>query len=82
MMIIKYLNIWKEISIVKIRITEDSNDYEFEVFFSRLDTEKNQGMDVTINWKNLNIQNNGTFFTDSNAYKIVKRDINAPKPYN
>ena len=32
-------------------------------------------MDVTINWRSLDFDNRGVFFTDANAYKIIRRDI-------
>ena len=38
-------------------------------------------MDVTLNWKSLEIINNGVFYTDANAYKIIKRDIFKKKDY-
>lgn len=31
-------------------------------------------MDVTVNWQSLDIKNNGIFYTDANAYKMVKRE--------
>jgi hypothetical protein len=33
------------------------------------------GMDITLNWRCLDINNKGVFYTDSSAYKIIKRDI-------
>ncbi len=38
---------------------------------------------MTINWHliNTNPEKPGVFYTDANAYKIVKRDLNAPKDY-
>ena len=41
-------------------------------------------MDVTLNWKSLDleVERPGLFYTDANAYKIVRRDINAAKAYN
>ncbi len=32
-------------------------------------------MDITINFQSLDFNNKGIFYTDSNAYKIMKRDI-------
>lgn len=31
------------------------------------------GKDVTINWRSLDIKNEGVFYTDANALKLVKR---------
>lgn len=39
------------------------------------------GMDVTINWRSLDFDNKGVFFTDANAYKIIRRDINKKSEY-
>ena len=39
-------------------------------------------MEVTINWQSLDFDNKGIFYTDSNAYKVVKRDIFKKLPYN
>lgn len=70
-------------TIVKIKLKKTSDQLEFDVFFARLpQTAAKNGMEVTINWRSLDIDNKGIFFTDSNAYKVVKRDINAKKPYN
>ena len=35
-----------------------------------------QGKEVTVNWKSLEIDNNSTFFTDSNALEMQKRILN------
>ena len=42
------------------------------------------GQDVTINWESLDIkpEKQGVFYTDANAYKIIKRDVTAHKAYN
>ena len=39
------------------------------------------GQDVTVNWRSLDTNHKGVFYTDSNAYKMVRRDINEEKPY-
>ena len=38
-------------------------------------------MDITVNWKSLDFDNKGVFYTDANAYKIMKRDLNKEKVY-
>jgi len=38
-------------------------------------------MDVTINWSNLIDSNRGVFYTDANAFKVIRHDINEKKPY-
>lgn len=63
----------------------DSYLLDFDVFFSRINLEKHPyGQDVTINWESLDLkpERSGVFYTDANAYRIVKRDINIPKAYN
>jgi len=55
---------------------------EFDVFFARIPKDAPQaGMDVTVNWRSLEIANRGVFYTDANAYKMVKRDVYKPKDY-
>jgi len=54
---------------------------EFDVHFARLPLKENEGMDVTVNWRNLVDDNRGVFYTDANAYKVVKNDINRKKAY-
>ena len=69
-------------SYVKIRLLKD--EVEFDVFFSRINLIQHPyGQDVTINWQliNSNPEKPGVFYTDANAYKIVKRDLNVPKDY-
>ena len=42
-----------------------------------------QGVEITINWHSLDIDNQGIFFTDMNSYKFMRRDIqkNVNKTY-
>lgn len=78
--IIHYKNPTEPNSIVKIHLRNDH--LEFEMFFARLKLEGTTlyGQDVTINWESLdlNVEKPGLFFTDANAYKIVKRDVGSP----
>ena len=71
-MIIYYNNWVEPHSHVKIKLSKEAESIEFEVFFARLNY-TTFGQDVTINWKSLDLDNNDTFYTDANAYKIVKR---------
>ena len=75
-LLVKYLNSQGEYTIVKIRLSAESKEVEFDVQFARLPLKENEGMDVTINWRNLVDDNRGVFYTDTNAYKAVKNDIN------
>ncbi|CDW78460.1 lysosomal alpha-mannosidase [Stylonychia lemnae] len=72
----------KKDSQVKLVMRDDETQIEFDVFFSQFDIDRfGKGKDVTINWQSLNITNNGTFYTDSNALRLVKRIKNKPQPY-
>ena len=39
------------------------------------------GQDVTINWKSLDYDNREEFYTDVNAYKVMKRYKNPQRNY-
>ena len=80
-LLVKYLNSQGEYTIVKIRLSAESKEVEFDVHFARLPLKDNEGMDVTVNWSNLADDNRGVFYTDANAYKVVKNDINKKKAY-
>jgi hypothetical protein len=70
-------------TIVKIRMHKEY--LEFDVFFARIGFELHMfGQDVTINWESLDfkVEKPGLFYTDANAFKIVRRDIHEPKGYN
>lgn len=56
---------------------------EFDVFFSKLELERHPlGKDVTINWHARSIHPEpGVFYTDANSFKIIKRNITAPRNY-
>ena len=70
-------------TIVKIKLRKTSDNLEFEVFFARIaQVAAKSGMEVTINWQWLDFDNKGVFYTDSNAYKVVKRDSFKKKDYN
>jgi hypothetical protein len=61
---------------VKVKLRKTSDQLEFDVFLARIiNIAPPQGMDVTVNWRSLDIDNKGVFFTDANAYKIVKREV-------
>ena len=74
--VIRYKNNFNDYSIVKIRLFDDSPQIEFDVFFARLDIVNSTGQDVTINWRNVHYKGTeGVFYTDANAFKMIKRDI-------
>ncbi|CDW91487.1 glycosyl hydrolases family 38 protein [Stylonychia lemnae] len=80
--VIRYQNEMQPPSIVKIKLFHNSDEIEFDVFLARLNKNFNsQGQDVTINWKSLDIDQNGTFFTDANSFKVMKREVNQTKFY-
>jgi len=81
--IIHYRNAPKEPkTIVRIKLVNDQ--MEFDIFFAKLELERHPlGKDVTVNWKAKSIHpEDGVFYTDANSFKIIKRDINAPKNYS
>jgi hypothetical protein len=49
-----------------------SDKIEFDVFFGRIPNNKT-GREVTINWKSHHLKHGNTFYTDSNSYKMVRR---------
>ena len=42
----------------------------------------NQGREVTVNWKSYDINNNQTFYTDSNGLEMQKRILNYRPSFN
>ena len=75
MMLIKYLNLQNEVSIVKILLGKYHKYLEFEVFLARLEVVQDiKGKEVTINWRNIKMKSHGIFYTDANAFKMVKRE--------
>ena len=44
--------------------------------------QSNQGKEVTVNWKHYNINNNNTFYTDSNALEMQERILNYRPTWN
>lgn len=39
------------------------------------DTIEKKIEDVTVNWRVLNFEHKGVFYTDSNSYRIIKRNV-------
>jgi hypothetical protein len=59
-------------SLVKIKLPQSADIIEFDVFFARFPKDApSSGMDVTVNWRSLDIMNQGIFYSDANAYKII-----------
>lgn len=56
---------------------------EFEVYLSKLSLE-GKGQDVTVNWQWLDVEGrtDGTFYHDSNAYKIMRRKTYVKNNYD
>ena len=42
----------------------------------------NHGMEVTVNWRNLQKETGGIFYTDANSFKMVQRDIHSSSNYS
>lgn len=69
-------------TIVKIKLHKDH--VEYDVFLGRIGLDRYPlGMDVTANWQSIDIKSKtpGVFYTDANAFKIIKRDVFATKTY-
>lgn len=49
-----------------------SNQIEFEVFLAK-PPQNREGIDITLNWDCEDINNQEIFYTDSNAFGMVKR---------
>lgn len=60
------------ISILKIKLRSDDTIAEFDLHFTRIPNGM-KGYDVTANWKSLDIDSKGIFYTDSNGMGLVKR---------
>lgn len=74
MIVINYQNLNNEPhSVVKAILHSDSDLIEFDVFLVRLQM-GSYGKDVTVNWQTPDFITNGTFYTDANALKMVKRE--------
>ncbi len=50
---------------------QECSPLEFNVHFSGIKGQ--EGKDVTINWKDLEVLNKGFFYTDSNGLGMIKR---------
>lgn len=60
---------------MKVLLPAEADELEFEIFFARLDLQLyKQGIDVSVNWRSVDIDNKGVFYTDANAYKFMRRD--------
>lgn len=68
-------------AVVRLRYYDESIASEWEVYLSGLPNDK-QGREVTVNWKSYNIDNNQTFYTDSNGLEMQKRILNYRPSYN
>ncbi len=79
-LILTYKSTIEPHTIVKILLPHNADELEFEIFFSRLDLtlykQGGGGIDVTVNWRSNEIDNKGIFYTDANAFKFMRRDIN------
>lgn len=67
---------------MKVKLPQNLDVLEFDIFFAHLPKDApSNGADVTVNWRSLEIANAGIFYTDANAYKMVKRDVYKAKEY-
>ena len=66
-------------SIVKVKLRQNQvgcEPIEFEVEFAGI---VKKDMDLTINWKQSDLQNKGVFYTDSNGLGMLKRTLKTSK---
>lgn len=70
--VVTYLDSKSMKSILRVKLPKGSDQAEFDLFFARIPN-SNSGLDVTANWRSLNINNQGVFYTDSNGLGVVKR---------
>ena len=77
---INYKNQNDPMSQVKIKVPRNSDTIEFDTFFARL-SPSTFGQDVTINWRSLDYENSGEWYSDVNAYKIMHREKEPHKDY-
>ena len=54
---------------------------EWDVVLYGLPDLNDQGLEVTVNFKSLDIDNNNTFYTDSNGLEMQKRILNFRPTY-
>ena len=66
-----------ERAIIKVRKSEVFSELlEFDVELAPVSSKDNKGKDITVNWKMYNGFNAGkTFWTDSNALNMIKREF-------
>eukprot|EP00347_Sterkiella_histriomuscorum_P019319 403342106 len=75
-LVLRYKHSDNSKTIVKIKLAQNSDEFEFDVHFGRIKAELfKYGADITINWKSLDIAHEETFYTDANSLKIVKRGV-------
>ena len=66
---------------VILRYYDESLASEWEVYLGGLPND-DTGRDVTVNWKSIDINNNQTFYTDSNGLEMQKRILNYRPSFN
>ena len=83
MLVFTYLNRVGPLSQVKVKFSKDeTREIEFEVFFGPLDKKKYLfGQEATINWSVHELNSRGIFYTDANAYRIVRHEVYKNKTY-
>ena len=66
---------------VILRYYDESLASEWEVYLGGLPND-GMGRDVTVNWKSYDINNNQTFYTDSNGLEMQQRILNYRPSFN
>ena len=83
MFVLTYYSRTGPLSQVKVKLGKSETEaIEFDVFFGALDRKTYRfGQEVTINWSSHQLNSRGIFYTDSNAYRIVKHDVTKNNTY-
>mmetsp|Transcript_19628 Transcript_19628/g.14344 ORF Transcript_19628/g.14344 Transcript_19628/m.14344 type:complete len:95 (+) Transcript_19628:1438-1722(+) len=68
-------SVTEQAALVKFRVYKNLPISQWEVTLNGIPEVHRNGMEVTVNWKALEINNADTFYTDSNALEMQKRVI-------
>jgi len=66
----------KKQALVRVRYYDSSLTSDWDVLLYGIPQSNDQGLEVTVNFLSLDIDNKDTFYTDSNALEMQKRVLN------
>lgn len=70
------------VAIVKISLDRDLPTIRFDVDLGSLPGPRDGGTEVTVNFRALNFDNKGVFYTDSNGLEMQRRELNYRPTWN